>query len=74
MDLVNVKITGTVITARYGTLSAGDSLRTDADFARHLVEECNAATYVTKAKQAEQEQPEAAPEAPAETKPRKSKG
>lgn len=45
-DQVEVKITGLAITARYGTLSTGTILRTDAAFARHLVEECQAAEYV----------------------------
>lgn len=46
MDLVEVKIKGTVVTSRYGSLEAGDILRTDAEFARHLVEDCAAADYV----------------------------
>jgi len=49
MDQVEVKITGQAITARYGTLSTGDTLVTDAAFAKHLVEDCGAAEYVTKA-------------------------
>ena len=44
---VQIKITATVITSRYGTLMAGDMLRTDADFAAHLVGECKAGEYVT---------------------------
>ena len=44
---VQIKITATVITSRYGTLMAGDMLRTDADFAKHLVGECKAGEYVT---------------------------
>lgn len=48
MDLVQVKIKGTVITNRYGTLTSGDVLRTDAAFAKHLVEECGAAEYINK--------------------------
>lgn len=48
MELVEVTITASqVVTARYGTLSNGDLLRTDAAFARHLVEDCAAAKYVT---------------------------
>ena len=43
---VEVKIKGTVITAQYGTLSDGTILRTNAAFAKHLVEDCNAAEYV----------------------------
>lgn len=45
MELVTLKIRGTVVTARYGTLVSGDILRTDAAFARHLVEDCGAAEY-----------------------------
>ena len=46
MNLVEIQITATVVTARYGTLSHGDLLRTDAAFARHLVEDCAAAEYI----------------------------
>ena len=46
MELVQVKIKGTVVTSRYGTLASGDVLRTDAAFAKHLVEECQAGEYV----------------------------
>lgn len=45
-DLVQVKIKGMVITAQYGTLSAGTILRTTPAFAKHLVEDCQAAEYV----------------------------
>lgn len=45
MDLVEVEITGMAITARYGTLASGTVLRTDAAYAKHLVEECGAAKY-----------------------------
>ena len=45
MELVEVEITGLVITSRYGTLNTGAILRTDADFARHLVEDAGAAKY-----------------------------
>lgn len=47
MELVQVQITTTAVTSRYGTLVSGDILRTDAEFARHLVEDCKAAKYVT---------------------------
>jgi hypothetical protein len=47
MDLVAVEITAMAITARYGTLQSGTILRTDADFAKHLVEDCGAAKYTT---------------------------
>ena len=42
---VQIKITTTVITSRYGTLMAGDMLRTDSEFAAHLVNECKAGEY-----------------------------
>jgi hypothetical protein len=45
MELVTVTIIGQAITARYGTLNTGDVLRTDAAFAKHLVEDCCAAVY-----------------------------
>lgn len=48
MELVEVEITGMAITARYGTLKTGDVLRTDAVFAKHLVDYCNAAKYPEK--------------------------
>ncbi|MEC5213312.1 putative membrane protein [Polaromonas sp. CG_9.5] len=51
MEQVEVEITGMVITQRYGTLNTGDILRTDAAFAKHLVEEANGAKY-TQAKKA----------------------
>ena len=47
MDLVAVEITAMAITARYGTLTSGTILRTDAAFAKHLVEDCGAAKYTT---------------------------
>jgi hypothetical protein len=47
MELVTIKIKGLVVTSRYGALQSGDLLRTDAAFARHLVEDCAAAEYVT---------------------------
>ena len=50
MDLVKVKIKGTVMTSQYGTLSDGSILATDAAFAKHLVEDCGAAEYLTAAK------------------------
>ncbi len=46
MNTVDVKMRGMVHTTRYGTLNTGDILRTDADFAKHLVEDCGAAEYV----------------------------
>ena len=47
--MVEVEILGCVMTAQYGTLSTGDILRTSAEFAAHLVDDCAAAKY-TKAK------------------------
>jgi len=47
MDSVKVRIIGQAITARYGTLNTGDILKTDAAFAKHLVEDCSAAEYCT---------------------------
>lgn len=52
-ELVQVKIKGIVTTSKYGTLTSGDILRTDAAFAKHLVDECGAAEYVTKTSQVE---------------------
>jgi hypothetical protein len=72
MNLVSLKIRGTVVTSRYGVLSSGDVLRTDAEYARHLVDECKAAEYA----EATPAEAEAAPAQPAQpqAKPRKSKG
>lgn len=43
-----VKIKGTVITAQYGALGNGTILKNVSDeFAKHLVEDCNAAEYLT---------------------------
>lgn len=47
MELIEVEITSQAITAQYGTLMAGDVLRTDAAFAKHLVDDCGAAKYRT---------------------------
>lgn len=47
MSQVEVEITGMAITARYGTLQSGTVLRTDEAFAKHLVDDCGAAKYVT---------------------------
>jgi CobQ-like glutamine amidotransferase family enzyme len=57
MDLVEVEITGMVITHRYGTLQTGAVLRTDKEYADHLVNDCAAAKY---------KQPEVDPSAGAE--------
>jgi guanyl-specific ribonuclease Sa len=45
MELVEVEITGMVITHRYGTLQTGVVLRTDKEYADHLVNDCAAAKY-----------------------------
>jgi hypothetical protein len=65
MELVTVKIKGSVITSRYGALSTGDLLRTDAAFAKHLVEDCAAADYVN--------QPDTAPATPAAPEPKRTR-
>lgn len=44
-EQVEVEITATVVTARYGNLTTRDVLRTDKAFADHLVKECGAAKY-----------------------------
>lgn len=72
--MVEVEILGQAITAQYGTLNTGDILRTDAEFARHLVEDCKAAKYRGKAapvdvatpevEQAQAAEPKAQAEAP----------
>ncbi|MBK5203861.1 MAG: hypothetical protein JJD98_00180 [Polaromonas sp.] len=49
--MVEVEILGCVMTTQYGTLKAGDILRTNAEFAAHLVKDCAAAKY-TQAKRA----------------------
>ncbi|MDQ0040823.1 HeH/LEM domain-containing protein [Variovorax boronicumulans] len=46
MELVEVEILTQTITQRYGVLSQGDILRTDAAFARHLVKESFSGKYV----------------------------
>lgn len=57
MELVQVQITTTAVTSRYGTLVYGDILRTDAEFARHLVEDCKAAKFVTASAPADADKP-----------------
>ena len=57
MGLVSVKIKGLVVTGQYGTLSDGTILRTSAEFAAHLVNDCNAADYVEKTEKAPEEKP-----------------
>lgn len=45
MNLVQLRIKRTIDTSRYGAMSSGDILRTDAAYARHLVEDLGAAEY-----------------------------
>ena len=45
MEQIEVEILGQVITHQYGVLNTGDVLRTDAAFAKHLVDDCGAAKY-----------------------------
>lgn len=49
MEQVEVEILALTISAQYGALRQGDILRTNADFAHHLVEDCMAAKYVGRA-------------------------
>lgn len=49
MEQVQVRILCQVMTAQYGTLNTGAMLRTDAKFAKHLIEDCGAAEYVNPA-------------------------
>lgn len=63
-EIVQVRIKGIVSTVKYGTLEGGDILRTDAAFAKHLVEDCSAAEYIT----AEKADVEAVPKAPKSSK------
>lgn len=74
-ELVQVRIKGTVVTQRYGTLSSGDVLRTDAEFAKHLVEDCSAAEYLDKvsAPKAVEAEPTEQAEQPQAAKPSKGK-
>lgn len=66
MTLVQLRIKRTIDTSRYGSLSSGDSLRTDEAYARHLVQDLDAATYA--------KQPAAPAEPPRRTrKPKTSK-
>lgn len=47
MELVRLKITGTVVTSQYGALSDGDILVTSQAFAKHLIDEHRVAEYIT---------------------------
>lgn len=68
---VEVKISGIVSTQRYGTLETGDILRTDPEYARFLVEDCQAGKYVTTPAADENKQEEQTQAAP--KRARKSK-
>lgn len=48
MNLVELRIKRTLDTSRYGALSSGDILRTDAAYASHLVTDLHAAVYIQK--------------------------
>ena len=52
---MQVRITTTVVTAEYGTLSEGTILRTSDAFAKHLVEDAFAAEYMVSAEKAKPE-------------------
>ena len=60
MEFVEVKILCQVVTSMHGTLNQGAILRTDAAFAKHLVDDCGAAEYV----QAKKARDLAAPKSP----------
>ena len=47
METVQIRITSTVVTAPYGTIMPGTILRTSPAYAKHLVEEAFAASYIT---------------------------
>ena len=68
MQLVEVKITSTVVTAPYGTLMPGTILRTSAAYAKHLVEEASAAKYISPVAVAAGPDPVAEPAKPAKRK------
>lgn len=46
--MVEIEITGTVITAQFGALKTGDILRCDKAFADHMVNDARAAKYIVK--------------------------
>jgi len=62
-NVVQVRITRQTVTSRYGVLENNDILRTDQEYARHLVEDCKAGDYVNSSNQTEDDQ--------ADSKPRK---
>ncbi len=76
MEQVEVEILAQVITATHGTLQQGAILRTDAAFAKHLVDDCGAAKYVKAKTAPAKAEPKPAPAAskPSAAKPAKMKG
>lgn len=46
MELVRVRIKGSVVSERYGALKSGDIVTTDAAYAKHLVHDCGAGEYM----------------------------
>lgn len=73
--MIEVEILGCVVTAQYGTLKAGDILRTSEAFAAHLVNDCGAAKYAQAVEVVEpvEPEPEVVEVAEPEPKPRKQK-
>ena len=67
MDQVEVRIKGNPITAQYGSLNDGDILKCSPEFAKHLVEQANAAEYI-EAKKSEPKPEEEKPKPAAKTK------
>ena len=63
--LVRIKILSVVTTNQHGDLMPDTELRTDAAFARHLVEDCKAAEYI--------DPPATASDQPKPTRKRKEK-
>lgn len=51
-ELVEVKMLAMTMTSKYGNLASGDILRTDAEYAKHLVDDCHAAEYINHVKTA----------------------
>jgi hypothetical protein len=66
--MVEVEILGMVTTHQYGTLNTGDVLRTNPEFAKHLVEDCGAARYCSD-RPADEAEPELEPESGAHADP-----
>ena len=61
MEIVQIRITSTVVTAPYGTLMPGTILRTSPSYAKHLVEEASAAKYLESLPEDEAPEQNAAP-------------